>query len=71
MATQDLSSLVRYSDLKSKENIADMLRTIAMDAKKTSRGLSKLNARVIGAIDEYVLVLLRFCSLGITPLIVM
>ncbi|KAH0833333.1 hypothetical protein J3R83DRAFT_12401 [Lanmaoa asiatica] len=52
MATQDLSLLVRYSDLKSKDNIADMLRTIGTDAKKTGRGLSKLNAKVVGAIDE-------------------
>lgn len=54
MATQDLSLLVRYSDLKSRENIADMLRTIGTDAKKTGRGLSKLDSKVVGAIDEYV-----------------
>ncbi|KAG9315357.1 hypothetical protein JVU11DRAFT_4502 [Chiua virens] len=52
MATQDLSLLVRYSDLKSKDNVADMLRTIGSDAKKTGRGLSKLDAKVVGAIDE-------------------
>ena len=54
MATQDLSLLVRYSELKSKDNIADMLRTIGKDAKKTGRGLSKLNSKVVGAIDECV-----------------
>ena len=56
MATQDLSLLVRFSNLKSKDNIADMLRTIGMDAKKTGRGLSKLDAKVVGAIDECVAV---------------
>lgn len=71
MATQDLSLLVRYSDLKSKENIADMLRTIGTDAKKTGRGLSKLNAKVVGAIDECVLELVCFWPLGINPLTVM
>ena len=54
MATRDLSLLVRYSDLTSKDNVADMLHTIGTDAKKAGRGLSKLNARVVGAIDEYV-----------------
>ncbi|KAF9238515.1 hypothetical protein BU15DRAFT_47606 [Melanogaster broomeanus] len=52
LATRDLSVLVRFSDLKSKDNIADMLHTIVIGAKKTGRGLSKLNARVVGAIDE-------------------
>ncbi|KAF9223375.1 hypothetical protein BS17DRAFT_808821 [Gyrodon lividus] len=52
MATKDLSLLVRFSDLKSKDSIADMLYTIARGAKKTARGLSKLNAKVVGAIDE-------------------
>ncbi|KAF8442314.1 hypothetical protein L210DRAFT_3611732 [Boletus edulis BED1] len=52
MATRDLSLLVRYSDLKSKDNIADMLHTIGIDAKRTGRGLSKLDAKVVGAIDE-------------------
>lgn len=60
MATQDLSLLVRYGDLKSKDNIADMLRTIGMDAKKTGRGLSKLNAKVVGAIDEWVVLCFYF-----------
>ena len=60
MATQDLANLVRYSNLQSRDNIADMLHTIGRDAKKTGRGLSKLNARVVGAIDECV----AFCSLA-------
>jgi len=52
MATRDLSLVVRFSNLKSKESIADSLDTISADAKRTGRGLSKLEARVIGAIDE-------------------
>ena len=58
MATRDLSLLVRYSDLKSKDNIADILHTMGMDAKKTGRGLSKLNSKVVGAIDECVVLCL-------------
>jgi hypothetical protein len=58
MATQDLSLLVRYSDLKSKDNIANMLHTIGMDAKKTGRRLTKLNSKVVGAIDECVVLYL-------------
>jgi len=52
MATRDLSLLVRYSDLDTKDSIADVLDTIARDAKKTGRGLSRLNARIMGGIDQ-------------------
>ncbi|KAG6335116.1 hypothetical protein ID866_3970 [Astraeus odoratus] len=52
MATKDLSTLVRNSEIKSRDTIADMLYTISRDAKKTARGLSKLNAKVTGAVDE-------------------
>lgn len=52
MATRDLSTLVRYSDLKSRESVADLLSTISIDAKRTARGLTKLNAKVAGAVDE-------------------
>ncbi|KAI6039889.1 hypothetical protein EDC04DRAFT_3003197 [Pisolithus marmoratus] len=52
MATRDLSTLVRYSDLKSKDSVADLLSAISIDAKKTARGLTKLNAKVAGAVDE-------------------
>ncbi|KIK76402.1 hypothetical protein PAXRUDRAFT_835373 [Paxillus rubicundulus Ve08.2h10] len=52
IATRDLSLLVRFSDLDSKDSIADALDTIARDAKKTIRGLSKLNAKVLGGIDQ-------------------
>ena len=69
MATHDLSLLVRYSELKSKDDIADILRTIGTDAKKTGRGMSKLNAKVVGAIDECVFLCFRL--LGIDPLMVM
>ena len=62
-ATQDLSLLVRYSDLKSKDDIANMLRTISRDAKKTGRGLSKLYAEVVGAINECVVLFFSFWGL--------
>lgn len=52
MATRDLSTLVRYSDLKSRDSIAELLSTISRDAKRTARGLTKLNAKVAGAVDE-------------------
>ncbi|KIK79013.1 hypothetical protein PAXRUDRAFT_834312 [Paxillus rubicundulus Ve08.2h10] len=52
MATRDLSLLVRFSDLDSKDSIADVLDTIARDAKKIGRGLSRLNAQVVGGIDQ-------------------
>ncbi|KIJ62833.1 hypothetical protein HYDPIDRAFT_93681 [Hydnomerulius pinastri MD-312] len=52
MATKDLSLLVRFSDLKSRDTLADLLHTFAMDARKAGRGLSKLNARVAGAVDD-------------------
>ncbi|KIJ14466.1 hypothetical protein PAXINDRAFT_135106, partial [Paxillus involutus ATCC 200175] len=52
MAARDLSLLVRFSDFNSKDSIADVLDTIARDAKKTGRGLSRLNAKVVGGIDE-------------------
>ncbi|KAF8840183.1 hypothetical protein BDN67DRAFT_990474 [Paxillus ammoniavirescens] len=52
MATRDLSLLVRFSDLNSKDSIANTLDTVALDAKKTGRGLSKLNAKVVGGIDQ-------------------
>ncbi|KIK79698.1 hypothetical protein PAXRUDRAFT_833968 [Paxillus rubicundulus Ve08.2h10] len=52
MAIRDLSLLVRLSDLDLKDSIADVLDTIARDAKKTSRGLSKLHAKVLDGIDQ-------------------
>ncbi|KAF8840185.1 hypothetical protein BDN67DRAFT_904097 [Paxillus ammoniavirescens] len=55
MAARDLSLLVRFSDFNSKDSIADVLDTIARDAKKTERGLSRLNAKVVGGIDDLVL----------------
>ena len=59
IATRDLSLLVRYSiDLKSKDDIADILRTISRDTKRTGQGLSELHAKVVGAIDECVILCL-------------
>ncbi|KIJ62860.1 hypothetical protein HYDPIDRAFT_93784 [Hydnomerulius pinastri MD-312] len=56
MTTKDLSVLVRFSNLKSRDTLADLLHTFALDARKTGRGLSKLNARVAGAVDDVMVV---------------
>ncbi|KAG1843810.1 hypothetical protein DFJ58DRAFT_35307 [Suillus subalutaceus] len=51
-ATADLATLVRYSDLKSNEILADLLATFAKDAKNTARGLTKLSSKIGGAVDN-------------------
>ncbi|EMD33900.1 hypothetical protein CERSUDRAFT_117428 [Gelatoporia subvermispora B] len=52
MATRDLIALVRVSDLTSKDRLADVLSEFVEDAKKTGRGLQKLNAKIGGAVDS-------------------
>lgn len=54
MATSDLVILVKYSELKSKSLIAKSLEDFVNDAKKTSRGLQKLNAKIGTAVDGFV-----------------
>ena len=64
MATVDLTTLVRVSDLKSNEILAEALTAFIHDAKKTARGLTKLGSKVGGAVDEYALLL--FMLLDVT-----
>ena len=54
MATRDLVTLVKYSDLKSKDHLADSLLLFVDDAKTTGRGLQKLTSKINGAVDKYV-----------------
>lgn len=54
MATIDLGTLVRVSDLKSRDLIAESLGEFVEDAKNTGRGLQKLSSKVGGAVDRYV-----------------
>ncbi|CAA7267048.1 unnamed protein product [Cyclocybe aegerita] len=52
MATKDLVSLVRISNMKAKDTLARSLEEFVLDAKKTGRGLQKLTAKVGGAVDN-------------------
>ena len=52
LATSDLVTLVRVSDLKSKAMLADSLSDFVDDAKKTGRDLQKLTSKVGGAVDR-------------------
>jgi hypothetical protein len=54
MATADLVTLVRASDLRSREVLANTLSTFVQDARNTGRGLQRLNAKIGGAVDKYV-----------------
>ncbi|KAJ7186794.1 hypothetical protein C8R46DRAFT_1058059 [Mycena filopes] len=51
MATTDLVTLVRVSELKSRDMLGDALRQFVDDARTTGRALNKLNAKVGGAVD--------------------
>ncbi|KAJ7629424.1 hypothetical protein DFH06DRAFT_1225692 [Mycena polygramma] len=51
MATTDLVTLVRVSDLKSRDMLGDALRQFVDEARSAGRGLNKLNAKVAGAVD--------------------
>ncbi|KAJ6510495.1 hypothetical protein C8R45DRAFT_964284 [Mycena sanguinolenta] len=51
MATTDLVTLVRVSDLKSRDMLGDALRRFVDDARVAGRALNKLNAKVSGAVD--------------------
>jgi hypothetical protein len=52
MATMDLVTLVRLSELTSRELLANSLVEFVGDAKKTGRGLQKLTSKIGGAVDE-------------------
>lgn len=53
MATSDLITLVKVSDLKSKETLAEHLEGFVSDAKKVGRSLQTLSSRIGGAVDRY------------------
>lgn len=52
MATRDLASRIRVSDLRTKVTLARILDDFVSDAKKTGRGLQSLSSRVYGAVDR-------------------
>jgi hypothetical protein len=54
MATSDLATLVRVSDLKSREFLADSLSEFVKDARKVGRGLTRFSSKVGGTVDRYV-----------------
>ncbi|KAF7795270.1 hypothetical protein EIP86_006423 [Pleurotus ostreatoroseus] len=56
MATSDLVTLVKVSDLKSKETLAMHLEGFISDAKQVGRGLQKLSSRIGGAVDSIIAV---------------
>ncbi|KAG2060918.1 hypothetical protein BDR06DRAFT_1002133 [Suillus hirtellus] len=51
-ATADLTTLVRHSDLKSSDILAEQLATFVKDAKKTAKSLTKLSSKIGGAVDN-------------------
>ncbi|PFH53158.1 hypothetical protein AMATHDRAFT_73706 [Amanita thiersii Skay4041] len=52
IATNDLVTLVRHSDLKARDSLATTLKRFVDNAKKTGRGLQKMSAKVAGAVDN-------------------
>ncbi|KAI0034722.1 hypothetical protein K488DRAFT_83675 [Vararia minispora EC-137] len=54
MATADLATLVRVSDLTSRERLAEMLVEFVDDARETARLLQRFSAQVSGAVDSVV-----------------
>jgi hypothetical protein len=63
MATSDLITLVRVSDLKSRDMLAESLVEFVGDAKVTGRGLQKLNSKVAGAVDSCVHPIILLCHI--------
>ncbi|KAF9048505.1 hypothetical protein BJ165DRAFT_1310914, partial [Panaeolus papilionaceus] len=52
MATADLATLVRVSDLKAKKTLEGHLLDFNQHAKKAGRGLQKLSSKIGGAVDS-------------------
>ncbi|KAF8056071.1 hypothetical protein FPV67DRAFT_1376586, partial [Lyophyllum atratum] len=52
LATADLVTLVRISDLESRDTLSDLLKEFAEDAKKTGRDLQRLSSKIGGAVDN-------------------
>lgn len=55
LATSDLVTLVRVSNLNSRDVLADSLGEFVKDARKVGRGLTRFSSRVGGAVDKYVI----------------
>ena len=52
IATRDLVTLVRHSELKSRDVLSDALTQFVEDAKRTGEGLHRLSAKINGAVDR-------------------
>jgi hypothetical protein len=52
MASNDLITLVRVSELKSKDQVAERLNKFVDDARGTGRSLHSLGAKIQGAVDS-------------------
>ena len=57
MATSDLATLVRVSNLNSRAILADSLSEFVKDARKVGRGLTRFSSKVGGTVDRYVYLL--------------
>jgi hypothetical protein len=57
MATSDLATLVRVSNLNSREILANSLSEFVKDARKVGRGLTRFSSKVGGTVDRYVYLL--------------
>lgn len=61
MATADLATLVRVSNLASRERLADILTDFVGDARDTGRQLQRFSSQVSGALDRFVIFFCRSC----------
>lgn len=52
LATSDLLTVVRVSEIPSRDTLADTLKEFVEDAKTTGRGLQKLSSKISGAVDH-------------------
>ncbi|CDO75175.1 hypothetical protein BN946_scf184866.g16 [Trametes cinnabarina] len=52
MASRDLVTLVRHSELTSKDHLVESLLEFVDDAQKTGKGLQKLTSKINGAVDK-------------------
>lgn len=52
IATSDLVTLIKFSDLKSRDVMARMLQEFVSEAKLTGRGLQRLSSKIGGAVDR-------------------
>lgn len=53
MASKDLVTLIKVSDMKSRDDIARTMNMFVRNAQVTGRGLSKFNAKIGGAMDRH------------------